>query len=63
MLHFHKVPRRHDPLMKGFRVALMRIREIEKLQPDDPALLELQRSILRTITELELRRNSSSAAA
>jgi len=63
MSYFHMVPRRHDPLIKALRVALMRIREREKLQPDDQALLELQRSILRTITEMELRRNSSSAAA
>lgn len=54
---------RHDPLIKSLRVALARITEREKLLPGDPVLQELQRSIVRTITELELRRDSESDAA
>ncbi|MGC2621215.1 MAG: hypothetical protein WA414_19385 [Acidobacteriaceae bacterium] len=54
---------RHDPLIKSLRVALARLAEREKLLPGDPLLLELQQSIVRTITELELRRNSETDAA
>lgn len=55
--------RRRAPLIQSLRTSLARLKEREGLRPDDPVLLELQRSLVRTMTELELRQQSGSEAA
>ena len=49
----HSVPSLVDVL----RSALKRLEHNEELTPDDPRLVELRRSLLRTIAELESRRH------
>lgn len=50
-------------LVQVLRDTLQRIERSNELLPDDPALLELQRSLLRIIAELELAREDESPAA
>jgi hypothetical protein len=45
---------RRPTLIETLRRSLSQIEEREKLRPNDPSLLELKRSILRTIAELQV---------
>ena len=51
---FDIVPRHRLTLIQTLQLALEGIQEREQLTPDDPILLELKKSIIRTITELDI---------
>jgi hypothetical protein len=56
-------PSRALDLIDLLEEALKRVESVEALSPDDPALLELKRSIVRTIAELEILHQERSDAA
>jgi hypothetical protein len=74
--HPHHAPKVHScvrggALSDGHRLDLVellqktlkQVEEVEKLSPDDPALLQLKRHILRAIAELKVAQNGRSMAA
>jgi hypothetical protein len=46
-------------LIELLQSTLMRLEETEGLDPNDPRLIEIKNSILRSIAELELRRSEA----
>ena len=50
-------------LIELLEETLKRLESVEALSPNDPALLELKRSIVRTIAELEILKQEKSDAA
>ncbi len=55
---------RHTPdLIHLLRQTLERLQETQDLLPNDPALLELKRSIVSAIAELKIATNGKSRAA
>ena len=50
-------------LIQVLRKTLQKLEESEHIRPDDRALIELRRSILRMIAELEIAKSSKSIAA
>jgi hypothetical protein len=44
-------------------VLLWQVEEVEKLSPDDPALLQLKQHILRAIADLKVAQDGRSMAA
>lgn len=53
----------HALLVRLLRSTLNRLEKTEGLRHDDPALLEIKGSILRSIAELEIHRDSTPRAA
>ena len=54
--------RRRPTLIQACSLALQRIEEQDEVQCDNPILLELKKSILRAITELDLELHKDSGA-
>jgi len=50
-------------LVQVLEDTLKRIQRTSELAPDDPAMVELERSLVRAIAELELQRRDESSAA
>jgi hypothetical protein len=53
----------HAPLVRLLRSTLERLERAEGLRHDDPALMEIKDSIVRSIAELEIKRDSILRAA
>jgi hypothetical protein len=47
---------RRPTLVETLRRTVEQIEEREKIHPDDPSLIELKRSVIRKIAELEIER-------
>jgi hypothetical protein len=56
-------PRSTPDLVQLLKETLKRLEQTEELQPNDPALVELKQSIVRTIAELEVAKSGKSASA
>jgi hypothetical protein len=50
-------------LIELLQKTLRRVEEVEKLKPDDPALLRLKRHILRAIANLKVAQDERRAGA
>jgi hypothetical protein len=50
-------------LVELLQKTLKQVEEVEKLRPDDPALLQLKHHILRAIADLKVAQNGRSMAA
>lgn len=53
----------YAPLVRLLRSTLERLERSEGLRHDDPALMEIKDSIVRSIAELEIKRDSMLRAA
>ena len=56
-------PAASPQLVELLRSTLQRLEQLEGLRPDDPALQEVRRSILRSLAELECSKEGAGLAA